>query len=233
MTKIKVREFGSACIMLCVVMVASTKALATASPSLPAACPGNAKPVLFTDNFDDGTVKTNWSSNTTNIAVNTSPSGERFLGRSGGNNGLSTDVVSLQLSGLPDDGVVRVSFDLYMIHSIDGNEPFLLEALNLTTSGYVYVFASTFSTLKLGPQGDTTQDYPFPGSPATAGAAKLATLGYAPINWSHYADATYPLRFSFANVGRNLHLRFSMYNLQEIFDESWGIDNVKVSVCPR
>ena len=94
------------------------------------ACAINANaqvPVLFqfSDSFEAIGVKPQWSSATTGLAVNTAPSGQHFLGRAGGNDGLSNDTVRLTLTGVPAQRVAVVEFNLLIIRSMDGNEPFV------------------------------------------------------------------------------------------------------------
>ena len=96
----------------------------------------------FSDDFSAAAVKPQWSSTTTSLAVNVAPSGQRFLGRAGGNDGLSNDTVKLTLTGVPATGVVFVEFNLFIIRSMDGNEPFVFNSNGFTA-------ALTFSNLKI------------------------------------------------------------------------------------
>ena len=80
-----------------------------------------------------------------------------------------------------------------------------------------------------------SQAYPdaYPGGdyPARTGAAENNTLGYTfddrPL------DSVYQLGFTFPHSAGSLVLNFSAFGLQELWDESWGLDNVEVSVIAK
>jgi PKD repeat protein len=151
-------------------------------------------------------------------AIAVSPSGERFLGRFG------SGAAVLSLDNLPAHSQVTISFDLYVIDSWDGNG----------TVGYgpdIFEFGvvdgetllrTTFST-----QESQMQSYPgtYPGgsNPVGTGAAQVGGLGYG-------GSATYRLSFTVPHTEAAIAFRFMAANLQGIGDESWGIDNVTVTV---
>ena len=182
----------------------------------------------FSDDFSAAAVKPQWSSTTTSLAVNVAPSGQRFLGRAGGNDGLSNDTVKLTLTGVPATGVVFVEFNLFIIRSMDGNEPFVFNSNGFTA-------ALTFSNLKIAFHAEMpTQSYPWPGSPPLTGAQGAETLHYNVLNPMHFSDSTYHLRFQLPTITdptpNSIHFEFSMLGLQDITDESWGLDNVSVVI---
>ena len=161
-----------------------------------------------------------------NDARDVTPSGRVFLGQ------FSNQTVSLLLSGLPAHSQATVSFDLFIINSWDGNcagpncgcpscGP---DVWDLTVAGGPTLLHTTFSNVGL-----LNQAYPdtFPGgdNPAGTGATEVNTLGY-----SNYGDSVYHLSFNFPHSIGALQLNFSAMGLQDISDESWGLDNVEVAV---
>lgn len=190
----------------------------------------NAVETSFHDNFSNATVKPEWTSPTTSLGINTAPSGQRFLGRAGSNDGLSNDTVVLTLSDVPVEGVAEVTFDVYVIRSMDGDEAFQFSGIG-TTSGAFHL-ATSFSNLKIPIQPpQSSQSYPWPGSLPLTGTYRIGNLHYSLVNPSHFSDSTYRLRFRVPYTGDTLILRFRMSGLQEdITDESWGIDKVDVVI---
>jgi hypothetical protein len=188
--------------------------------------------------FEDGTVSSVWSGST--LEVDTAPSGQKFLGRADGLNlGLHLDEVLLTLSDLPVNGSALVEFDFYALTSLDGTEPFRLRAgNNPNTGGDTYMLLTSFSLSRYAPAvermpfPDRIQSYPWPNSPALTGSRAKQTQGYVPPNDSVYGDAIFPVKANASYQGNALYLYFTMFDLQAISDESWGLDNVKVTVCP-
>ena len=88
-------------------------------------------------------------------------------------------------------------------------------------SGHGYAAVGTYTA------GQTIGYYPnetigtYPGG---TGAIENDTLGY-----SFYGDSVYRLSYTFTNLSDALTLNFIGSGLQEISDESWGLDNVKVT----
>ena len=88
-------------------------------------------------------------------------------------------------------------------------------------SGYGYAAVGTYTagqTIGYYPN-ETTGSYP-----GGTGAVENDTLGY-----SFFGDSVYRLTYTFANLSDALTLNFIGSNLQDISDESWGLDNVKVT----
>ena len=183
---------------------------------------------VYTNDFET-TVGAEWSS----TSVSTTPLGGRsFLGRFAGN-----DSVRLSLSDLPSHDTVTVSFELFIIHSWDGNGALTSgpDVWNLTADGST-LLNTTFSNRDFA--GDT-QAYPgsYPGNsnPARTGAAENNTLGY--FIFGRTMDSVYELSFTFGHSASSLNLDFSGIGLQHIGDEGWGLDNLEIKisqldVCP-
>jgi hypothetical protein len=185
----------------------------------------------FSDDFSAAAVKPQWSSTTTSLAVNVAPSGQRFLGRAGGNDGLFNDTVTLTLTGIPATGIADVEFNLFIIRTMGGSEPFVFDG-----NAGRFNAAFTFSNNKIAVHTEVSQSYPWPGSPPLTGAQGVSTLGYNLLNPTHYSDSTYHLRFQVPyNVQEGepnaIHFDFSYFGLTpNILDESWGLDNVSVVI---
>jgi len=114
----------------------------------------------FSDDFSAAALKPQWSSTTTSLAVNVAPSGQRFLGRAGGNDGLFNDTAKLTLTGIPATGVAIVEFNLFIIRSMDGHEPF-----EFIGNGR-FRAVSTFSNIKNSFVTEVSQSYPWPALPS-------------------------------------------------------------------
>lgn len=174
--------------------------------------------IIFYENNFDGGAGDEWSG----PFVDTAPTGEQFLGE------FATDVITLTLSDLPAHSQVRVSFDLYILRSWDGNNaahgPDIWE-LALDGSSLLNTTFSNWST--------DNQAYPgfYPGGdyPARTGAVANNTLGYF---WNGYPmDATYQLTFTIDHTASDLESVFSSF-MFDIGDESWGLDNIEVVLLP-
>ena len=80
--------------------------------------------------------------------------------------------------------------------------------------------------LRRAPTGVSGQ-LPWGGNPAKTGAADVDTLGYGGLA----GDAVYALSFTLPHSANTANVTFTASNLQAISDESWGLDNVRVSIC--
>ena len=167
---------------------------------------------------------------------------QRFLGEFGGprigvpgdpgyNRTRVEQTISLTLRGLPPHSALKVSFDLYILKSWDGNSPrYGPDRWSLDVAGGPVLLATTFSNNhKVSTEG-SDQDYPRPKSPPRTGASFTNTLGYA-----FFGDSIYPLEFTFAHTGSDLTLNFSssLFEGKGLADESWGLDNVRVTTVTR
>jgi hypothetical protein len=145
--------------------------------------------------------------------------------------------VKLNLESLPSHTSVRVSFSLFVIQSWDGNSagdgP---DTFNLSVAGGPELINTTFSNTNVC-RSNNIQAYPdnFPGgaNPGWTGTSEVNTLGYP---WTGCPpgneDSVYELSFPFPHSGPSLELRFSVLGTQSLSDESWGLDNVRVTVEP-
>jgi len=163
--------------------------------------------------------------------------GSSFLGEFG------NDTVTLTLSDLPQHTEVIVEFDLLLIRSWDGNlkgnswipsdmdEASPLETAeigpdqwNLRVAGQQQI-NTTFSNWDLvGFKQAYPGNYPGGDYQARTGAIANNSLCYE-------QDSTYRLAFTVAHSGSDLTVDFSALGLQGIENESWGLDNVRVTVA--
>ncbi|MBD2270922.1 hypothetical protein H6F62_19745 [Anabaena sp. FACHB-1391] len=150
-----------------------------------------------------------WSNQT----LSTTPTGGRkFLGE------FSSNTVSLNLN-TQANSTVTLEFDLFILKSWDGNAtsggP---DNFKVDIAGGQTLLNATFSNQTVG------QSYG--NGPARTGAIENNTLGYVLNGWG---DSVYRLQYTFQAPSNNLTINFTGYGLEGIADESWGLDNVKVS----
>jgi hypothetical protein len=177
----------------------------------------NAGIIYFSD-FESA-VGLEWSNTSTDVT----PSGNRgFLGQFS-----CDDAVSLSLDNLPGHQFITVSFDLYVIQSWDGIGPdYGPDIWQLSLDDGTVLLNTTFSNTG---EDEHMQSYPgfYSGSetyPAYTGASEINTLGY-----DFYGDSVYSLSFTFAHTSGSLLLNFAGFGLQDVCDESWGLDNITVA----
>lgn len=185
---------------------------------------------FYTNDFE-GAVGPEWSRTTTSA---TPTGGRRFLGE------FANDTASLTLSALPAHGEVRLSFDLFVLKSWDGNSTVHgPDEWDLSVDGGPTLLHTTFNNCHRVTSVDG-QSYPgsFPGAsnPCGAGAAEEDSLGYV-FNDGMGADpmdAVYKITRTFPHSGTSLILNFSavLRVNSAISDESWGLDNVSVELLP-
>ena len=178
--------------------------------------------LVYFNDFD-GVVGPEW----TNPKQTTPACGSPFLGEYGNESAI------LNLSGLPAHTQVMVAFDLHTLRSWNGN----LTRYDLERGPDYFRFDvdgnrllnTTFSN-------NVTRIIPqfFPGQvggaeyPGQTGAMRVNSLCYQFGNKP--MDATYHLVQVTNHTGSTLTLDFSGFNLQELANESWGLDNVAVYV---
>jgi len=177
-----------------------------------------------------------WSNDTRDIT----PSGRVFLGQ------FSNQTVSLNLADLPTHQTVTVSFDLFVLGSWDGNisinqggnqvGPDIFRLSYGSSGGEL--FRTTFSNWEPGSASEEVRQA-YPGTvptgdfPGRTGAAENNTLGYTHSGYpGNIQDAVYHLSITFPHVDGTLQMNFGAEGLEEIANESWGIDNVQVRVGP-
>jgi Ca2+-binding RTX toxin-like protein len=153
---------------------------------------------------------TEWSNQTRSIT----PVGERnFLGEFG------NDTVSLTLNNQANS-TVTLEFDLFILKTWDGSYGVGPDIFTLGIAGGQTLLNTTFSNVG--------NEQAYPGTfdnvryPQRTGAIESNTLGY-------YGDSVYRISSTFQAPSNNLIINFAGSNLQEIGDESWGLDNVKVT----
>jgi hypothetical protein len=159
----------------------------------------------------------------------------------------NNETVTLALDNLPQHSQVTVAFDLLILRSWDGNQRSTntLSAAedSLATIGDGVIGPDVWS-LKVDnePLLTTTfsnwdaygfrQAYPgsYPGGdyPARTGAQTINSLCYTFATYN--LDSIYHMRYTIPHSAGSLKLDFSASGLQPIDDESWGLDNVRVSV---
>jgi len=139
-----------------------------------------------------------------------------------------SETVTLTLTNLKPHSLVTVSFDLYVLKSWDGNNPnYGPDRWSLNVGGGATLLDTTFSNnLKTGVYDSSPQNFPTSNSLPQTSAAAVNSLGY-----SFYGDVIYHLTFTFPHAGDTLVLNFSssMFEGKGTDDESWGLDNVRVS----
>ena len=178
---------------------------------------------VYTNNFETS-VGAEWSINRAEVT----PTGNRrFLGQFG------NDTVSLTLANLPPHSQVSVAFDLYVIRTWDGNGPaaeFGPDIFQVSADNGPTLTRTTFTN-----HSHLRQAYPneFPGGNNTPrnGAVENNTLGYT-FNGISFSSV-YRIEKTIAHADGTLKLNFSGSGLEALDNESWGLDNVRVTVdCP-
>ncbi len=182
-------------------------------------CPPTGCAVPYTWDFERG-VGPAWSSQQTAV---TPKGNRRFLGP------LANGRVTLTLRHLPAHAYVRVSFDLLLMGSWDGGDIRDPDIWSLDVAGGPKLIHTTFGMDGAGFQA-FPDNLPGPTWPPGTGAARKGALGY--VRDGKPADSIYRLQPVFPHGGRELKLIFSGSALQEVTDESWGLDNVKVELLP-
>ena len=183
--------------------------------------------IVYTQNFE-APVGAEWSNTTTSVT----PIGARaFLGEFG------NQTVSLDLTGLPAHGQVTISFDLFAIRTWDGNgtgpgdeDNFIVRLGDGVTQ--TDALNTTFSN-ENNPLGTLFQAYPDSLAsalthPQKTGADEINSLGYT--FGGDPTDTVYNLSFTVAHTSTDFRADFQGILNQAIGDESWGLDNVTVSV---
>lgn len=180
--------------------------------------------ISYSHDFQSGVAGPEWS----HQMVETAPlGGQRFLGQFG------NEVVTLTLPGVNTGDMVNLAFDFLAIRTWDGNGthgpgP---DIFTVAVGGGPVLLASTFSVGD--PNSAHRMSYPSPigmgSAPSRTGAIANDTLGYTygPNNFP--LDATWRLSFTFTAPTDGLVISFAGSGLQELSDESWGIDNVEVN----
>jgi Ca2+-binding RTX toxin-like protein len=173
---------------------------------------------IYFNDFEKG-IANEWS----NQAFAMTPIGaRRFLGK------FSNSSVSLSLeNNIFANSRISLDFDLYIIDSWDGNNAsYGPDKFIVSLSNCQKLLDTTFSNQELS-------DYPqvFPSIsgigtyPAGSGANEIDTLGY-----TYTGNSVYRISLEFYITSPLISLDFAGFGLQGIGDESWGLDNVSISV---
>ena len=183
--------------------------------------PTSAATTVYSNDFE-GAVGPEWSNTSTDI---TPIGARRFLGRFG------NETVSLTLGDLPPHDSITVTLDAYIIESWDGHDNSAFsgpDVWELNATGGPVLLHTTFANVTCCPE-PFLQAYPdfFPGGNHLhqTGAEEVNVFGY-PLG----EDAVYHLEFSFDHSDDSIAFNFLASGLQGIADESWGLDNVEVSL---
>lgn len=172
-------------------------------------------------------MKAEWS----NTLVHTAPSpyfpGPNFRGRFG-----NSTTLTLKLTGLPSHTSFRIEFDLYIINSWDGN--WVGSVLGPDYWRLIIDDTQVLNTTFCNGAGNNRQAYPgdYPASnPSRTGAVQNNVLDFPSElpNVGNYGDAIYSLDYTVDHSDRQIIVSFISEGLQQMLDESWGIDKVVVT----
>jgi hypothetical protein len=180
------------------------------------------------------------------VATTESPNRkQRFLGEFGGppigrpgepdwNRTRVDQTVRLSLRDLAPHTTVRVVFDFYVLKSWDGNSrQYGPDRFTVRVSDGPVLLDATFSNNPKVREDGSYQSYPASDGDTAknvpqTGAASTNTLGYSKF----FTDSIYHLSFAFSHTASTLKLEFgsSLFEGKGTQDESWGLDNVVVSM---
>lgn len=190
--------------------------------------------VVYSNTFSGG-VGPGWTCTGGTPLIATAPGGQRFLGRDSAY-GFRWDTATLSLSALPAHSTLTLSFTLYIIRSWDGDNTIYGPdrwSLAVRNGQTLLLLDTSFSN------SSSYQSYPdwypaLPNHPLGTGATAHDTLGY---NWyNYYGDSTYAFTITFPHSAGTVAIDFTGAMLTEpgnnwgIADESWGLDDVVVSI---
>ena len=141
--------------------------------------------------------------------------------------------VSLSLNSLPSHTSLSLDFDLYVLKSMDGNNPIYgPDRWQVAILGGPTLLSTTFSNNFKTGNDLSLQDYPVPGSAPETGSFARNSLGYN--FW--FGDSSYHLSFTIPHTGNSVTFVFSSSQnegksepVHGTRDESWGLDNVRVT----
>ena len=175
--------------------------------------------VVFTENFNDGTIDPAITSPSA-LDVDTSPSGEQFLGLlDASERGLSNTTVNLAVNSGPYT-VATLAFSLYMISTLDGDETFTLS----DNTGTLF----TLQCENLVPTASCSAPSSVSSDVSGLNVTPVApTTGFTDSNGGAVDEAAYLVTLTINRSSTSLS--FAYANLQEITDESWGLDNIALT----
>ncbi|MAF12966.1 hypothetical protein CMK11_21150, partial [Candidatus Poribacteria bacterium] len=197
---------------------------------------------LYTDGFAangssttvDPDISLGWSTS----SVATAPGGEEFLG-SDATYGFGNETATLTLSSLPPHTEAFLQFDVYVIQAWEGHGAGGGPDLWTLLADGSTALSATFSNANDAPQSYPT-DYDG-GSPTDNGSGRgalahnaLGYLGHVDATLyptgSPWEDVTYRVSLALPHTADSLALDFTASGLEAAYDESWGLDNISVTV---
>ena len=196
-------------------------------------------PLVYASDFSQGAGDA-WDVNETDIT----PNGEPFLGP------FANQTASMTVSQLPPHARLKISFDLFIIATWDGNDrsaadngqPIGPDFFTLSLANGPTLLRSTFSVMSdrdhLSPiASEQTYPAPIPSTPNHSGdgASAINSLGFVHRFASGTVlpmDGRYAMSFTLPHTADVVTLDFAAMNLQGVQDESWGVANVKVEALP-
>lgn len=180
---------------------------------------------VYSQDFEGAAPFSNWSSS--NIV--TPSSGGKFLGRIAGNDNVTFDLGTQ--TGITGLNQYTVSFDLNAIGTLDGSDSIWgSDKFEFGVSGQPKLFSETFANWKYD-QSFGGQSQPSGAFGFQSGSAAVNSLGLTEYPTDLGLDSTYKLSFTFEHDGP-LVLSFGANGLESFDNESFGIDNLKVSATP-
>jgi len=174
---------------------------------------------IYAEDFERG-VGSEWSnSSTTTVDEST------ILGT------FNERPVTLTLPNAPKNANVTLCFDVWVMDSWDGNSDIHgPDVFSVALSPDRALLSTTFSNT----YDDPIQSYPkayneekMASQPFTTGAAKTGEFNG---HFTRFTDAKYEICRTFLNTDELLNITFSAHLTQGMSDESFGIDNVSISV---
>jgi len=180
--------------------------------------PALAETPVYSTDFAEG-VGEGWSSDR---VLKLPRDDNRLLGR------FTNDAVTLKLVDLPRHTMVRITFDLYVIRTWAGNSASIgPDRWELRTDDGRVLVNDTFANQSPDGNSDATQSFPSVlgqahREPTTGAAASNHVGGYDMI--SQYAMA-----FTIPHTADTVAFTFRGRGLQGVNNESWAIDNVRVT----
>jgi len=174
---------------------------------------------IYSEDFERG-VGSEWSnSSTTTVDEST------VLGT------FNERPVTLTLPNAPKDVNMTLCFDVWVMDSWDGNSDIHgPDVFSVTLSPEKTLLSTTFSNT----YDDPIQSYPkayneekMANQAFTTGAAKTGEFNG---HFTRFTDAKYEICRTFLNTDELLNVTFSAHLTQGMSDESFGIDNVSISI---
>ncbi|RJP88644.1 MAG: IPTL-CTERM sorting domain-containing protein [Desulfobacteraceae bacterium] len=178
--------------------------------------------VVYSNDFSGG-AGGEWSTPQTATA-----NGENFLGASASGFGNMTNTLSL--SSLPSHEAISISFDLYVINSMDGNGPEggAGDPWQLTADGTSVIYTNFANYTGLNSQAYPNELPPYGSGGSFAPRTGAYANGHLGYGSGDFGDATYRFSFTIPHTAATLTLNYISSQNQSPGDEGWGLDNVVV-----